>query len=119
MNIIFRPIPLSQPETLLLHKKTAKNTALLVFYMNNIFRAFNTNQEQYIFLRNYLFQSIVWSKLKRLFSKLKIRINKIFALGKEHKIGGKIRLKLDKIGKILLWLVPQDQILVKAFLRTI
>ena len=52
-------------------------------------------------------------------SKVKIRMTKIFILGKEHKIGKRIRLKPDKIEKILTWLVPQDQIAVRAFLSTI
>ena len=44
---------------------------------------------------------MVWSKLKLAFSKLKIGMNKIFALGEEHEIGRRITLKLDKIEKIL------------------
>lgn len=44
---------------------------------------------------------------------------KIFALEKEYKIKRKIRLKLDKIEKFLIWSVSQDQIAVKAFLNTI
>ena len=52
-------------------------------------------------------------------SKLKIGITKIFALGEEHKIGERVRLKPDKIEKILTWPIPQDHIAVRAFLRTI
>ena len=40
MNIVLRPIPLSQPELLLLYKKTFKDTASLAFYMDNIFGTF-------------------------------------------------------------------------------
>ena len=100
-------------------EKIAKNSASLVFYMDNIFGAFNTYQEQYIFLYDYFFPQMVWSKLKLLLIKLKVGITKIFALGEEHKIGGKVRLKSDKIEKILNWPVPQDQTKVKAFLGTI
>ena len=32
----------------------------------------------------------------------------MFALGEEHEIGGKVRLKSDKIEKILNWLLPQN-----------
>ena len=46
-------------------------------------------------------------------------MTKIFTLGEEHEISRKVRLKLDKIEKILIWPVPQDQIMVRAFLRTI
>ncbi len=42
INIIFGPILSPQPETSLLHGRTAKDTASLVFYMNNIFGAFET-----------------------------------------------------------------------------
>lgn len=36
-----------------------------------------------------------------------------------HKIRGEIKLKLDKIEKILTWPISQDQIVVKVFLGTI
>ena len=61
---------------------------------------------------------MVWSRLKLMLSKLKIGMTKIFALGEEHKIGGKIRLKLDKIENILTWPVSWDQIVIKAFFGT-
>lgn len=62
---------------------------------------------------------MVWSKLKLVFSKLKIGITKIFILGEEYKIGTKIILKSDKIKKILTWPISQDQIAVRAFLGII
>lgn len=34
-------------------------------------------------------------------SKIKIGMTKIFALGEEYKIGGRVRLKTDKMKKIL------------------
>lgn len=46
-------------------------------------------------------------------------MTKIFALEKKHKIRGKIRLKSDKIEKILTWPIFQDQTVVKAFLDII
>ena len=62
---------------------------------------------------------MVWSKLKLMFSKLKIEMTKIFALGKEYEIGGRVKLKPDKIRKIFNWLVLQNQTTVRAFLSTI
>ncbi len=62
---------------------------------------------------------MVWSWLKLILSKVKIGMTKIFALRKEHEIGRKIRLKLDKIEKIFTWPISQDQTAVKAFLGTI
>ena len=115
MNIVFGPILFPKPELSLLHAKTPKNSALLAFYIDNIFGAFKTYQKQYIFLHNHFFPHIVWSKLKLAFSKLKIDMTKIFALGEEHEIGRKIRLKSDKIEKILTWPVPQDQTVLRAF----
>lgn len=82
-------------------EKTAKNFVSLIFYIDNIFGAFNTYQKQFIFLYDYFFPCIVWSKLKLFLFKLKVEIIKIFALEKEHQTGGKIRLKPDKIEKIL------------------
>ena len=61
--------------------------------MDSIFEAFKTYQKQYIFPYDYFFPCILWSKLKLAFFKLKIRMTKIFALEKENKIDGKIRLK--------------------------
>ena len=82
-------------------EKTARNSASPVFYMDNIFGAFNTYQEQYISLREHFFPRMVWSKLKLLLLKLKVGITKIFALGGEYKTGKRVRLKPDKIEKIL------------------
>ena len=52
-------------------------------------------------------------------SQVKIGMTKIFTLREEHKKGGKVRLKPNKIEKILTWPVPQDQTAVRAFLGTI
>lgn len=119
MNIVLGPIPSPQPEPSLLYGKTAKNTPSLAFYMHEIFGAFKTYQEQYIYLRDHFFPRMVWFKLRLAFSKLKIGMTKIFALGEEHEIGGRVRLKPDKIEKILTWPIPQDQTAVRAFLGTI
>ena len=62
---------------------------------------------------------MVWSKLKFLLLKLRVGITKIFALGEEYETGGRVRLKPNKIEKILNWPVPQDQARVRAFLGTI
>lgn len=62
---------------------------------------------------------MVWSKFKLILLKLKIRVTKIFALEKEHKIGEKIKLKLEKIEKILIRTVSQNQTAIRAFLSTI
>lgn len=42
INIILRLIPSPQLEILLFYRKTAKNTATLVFYIDDIFRTFKT-----------------------------------------------------------------------------
>lgn len=62
---------------------------------------------------------MIWSKIKLVFFKLKIEMIKIFELEKEYKIDIRVRLKPDKIGKILTWPVPQDQIAVRVFFGTI
>lgn len=46
-------------------------------------------------------------------------MTKIFALEEKHEIGRRVKLKPDKIEKILTWLVPQDQTAVRAFFGTI
>ena len=52
-------------------------------------------------------------------SKVKIEMIKIFVLGEKHEIGGRVKLKSDKIEKILTWPIPQDQTVVRAFHDTI
>lgn len=71
-----------------------------------MFKALKTYQKRYIFLHDHFFPYIVWFKLKLVFSKLKIEMTKIFALKKKHKIGGRIRLKLEKSEKTFTWLIP-------------
>lgn len=119
MNIILGLILLSQPEFLLFYRKTAKNNTSVVFYIDNSFGAFKIYQEQYIFLRDHFFPYIVWSKLKLVFFKFKIRMTKIFILGEEYKISKKVQLKPDKIEKILSWSISQDQIAIRVFFDTI
>lgn len=46
-------------------------------------------------------------------------MTKIFTLGEEYEIRGKIRLKSDKIKKILTWPISQDQTVVRVFLASI
>ena len=46
MNIVLGPISSPQPEPSLLYRKTAKNTALLGFYIDDIFGIFKTYQKQ-------------------------------------------------------------------------
>lgn len=116
INIVLEPIPSLQLESSLLYKKITKNTTLFAFYIDNIFGTFKTYQEQYIFLRNHFFPCIIWSKLKLAFFKLKIRMIKIFALEKKHEIGGRVRLKPDKIKKILTWPIPKIKQQLKHFL---
>ncbi len=119
MIIVFGPILSPQSELSLYYGRTAKDTASLVFYMGDIFRAFKTYQEQYIFLRDHFFTLMVWSRFKLILSKLKMEMTKILALGKEHEIGGRVRLKPDKIEKIFTLPISQDQTSVKSFLGTI
>ena len=87
--------------------------------MDDIFRALRTDQEQYTFLHDHFFLCMVWFRLKLMLSKVKKGLTKIFVLGEEQKIGGRVRLKPDKIEKIPTWQVPQDQTAVRAFLGTI
>lgn len=70
-------------------------------------------------MRDHFFPRMVRSKLNLALSNLKIGMTKIFALGEGHEIGGRVRLKPNKIEKIVTWLIPQDQTAVKAVVGTI
>ena len=59
MNIVLGPIPTPQPELLLIHRKTTRDSAPFAFYIDDIFGAFKTHQEQYIFLRDHFFPRMV------------------------------------------------------------
>lgn len=59
IDIVLRPIPLPQPESLILHSKTTKNSASFAFYIDDIFGPFKTYQKQYIFLHEYFFPYMV------------------------------------------------------------
>lgn len=119
INIGLGPIPLPQSESWLLHERTIKKSATLTFYINNIFGAFKMHQEQFIFLYDLFFLCKVWAWLKFKLSKLTIEMTKIFALGKEDKIDKKVKLKPNKIKKIFICPISQDQTEVKAFFKTI
>lgn len=108
-----------QLELSLLYSEMAKDSALFAFYIDDIFGAFKFYQKQYIFLHNHFYLCLIWSQLKLVFPKLKIGMTKIFALRKEYEIGGRVKLKPDRIKKILNWPIPQDQTAVRAFLDTI
>ena len=106
MNLVLGFIPVSHPKSLLFYGKTTKNIASFAFYMDDIFEVFKTYKKQLIFLHDYFFPRMVWSRLKLMLSKLKIGMTMIFALEEEHKIDKRVRLKPDKIKKILMWPVP-------------
>lgn len=98
MNIVLKSIhPFNfQSKHSPLNKNTNKKFAPLVFYMINIFGVFKSQSHQgkLISLCNYLFPCIVWFWLK------------LILLEEKHKIGRKIRLKPDKIKKILICPIP-------------
>lgn len=59
MIIVFGPILSSHLEPSSIYGKTAKDTALLAFYIIVIFRVFKTDQKQYIILPDYFFPRMV------------------------------------------------------------
>lgn len=62
---------------------------------------------------------MIWFRLKLMLLKLKIDITKIFRLGEKYKIDRRVRLKQDKIEKILTWPVPQNQTTIRTFFGNI
>lgn len=100
INIVSGIILLFQSKLLIFYRKIAKNIASLTFYKDNAFETFKIYQKKYIFLHDHFFLYIIWFKLNLEFSRLKIRITKIFALEKLYKIDRRIKLNLDNIGKI-------------------
>lgn len=88
-----------------MHRKTTKETAPLAFYMDHIFGTCKIHQEQFIFQCDNFFRYIVWTRFKLMISKIKIGMTIIFSLREEYEIDKRVRLKSDKIEKILTWAV--------------
>ena len=59
MNIILEPIPAPHPKLLLLYRKIAKDIALFIFYINDIFKVFKIYKKQLIFVHDNFFPYIV------------------------------------------------------------
>lgn len=87
--------------------------------MNNIFRFFDTHQDQLIFLYYHFFLCMIWSWLKLILSKVKIGMIEIYTLVQKHEIKGKVSLKSDKNKFFFTRSVFQDQIAIKVFLGPI
>lgn len=87
--------------------------------MDDIFEAFKTYQKYYILLYDHFFLHISWYRLELILSKLKISLTKIYALEEEHTIKKRIRLKLNKFEKIMIWPILQDETMVRLFAKTI
>ena len=89
------------------------------FYIDNIFFKIQNFKEDYRYIRYELFPKIEWTKLKLLFNKIKLFMIEVLALKLLYKVGGLVIIKLERINKIKVWLVPKEVINVRKFLRVI
>ena len=118
MNIALGPIPAPKPEPSLLHSGIEHKPPDLAFYLDDIFGAHASWEEQYQFLEYHFFPRFLWSRLKLSLSKLRIGMTSIKALGETHEVGGRVRIRPEKVEKILNWPKPQNASETRGFLGT-
>lgn len=116
--IAFGEIPAPDPEPSLLHS-TPEQMQDLVYYVDDIFGAHKTIEDQLHFIEHHFFPRILWSRLKLSFKKLELLVQDIVALGERHVAGGMIRPTPERLRKIAEWPTPTDAKGVRSFLGTI
>ena len=119
MNVALGAIPEPNGEPSLLTPDDEHGPTNLAFYIDDVFGAHTTWEEQFTFLRDHFFPRMLWSRLKLSFEKLKIGMTRIKALGEDHEVGGRVRIRPEKCEKILRWPEPQNVTEVRGFLGTV
>ena len=100
MIIILGPIPTPNFEQSLLHSSNQMKTPKLIFYFDDCFGAHDLCKTQYEFLRDHFFPQFLWVQFKLFFSKLCLKMKKVKTLKEYHEIGGRIRIRPNKIEKL-------------------
>jgi hypothetical protein len=119
MHIAFGPIPEPNLEPSLFYNKKQKDAVCMAFYIDDMFIAHASFEEQFEFLANHLFPRLAWARLRLAFQKLVLFSSKITALGKIHEIDGRVSLKPANIAKILDWPHPPDVARLRSFLGVV
>jgi len=109
----------SKLESLLIFLEFLNILPYYCFYIDNIFFGFKDFKTIYIFLKDYLLSCLLWSKLKLLFKKLKLFIDKIIVLGIKHKVSRKIYIKLDRVDCICNYPVLENDTKIQYFIDII
>ena len=113
MNIAFGQIPPPDAERSLL---TLSDPPPLAFYLDDIFGGYPNFEAQYAFLRDHFLPRIAWARLRLSFSKLSLFQESIVALGIEHYTLGRLKIREERVGKIMNWPTPKDTTEVRRFL---
>ena len=119
MNIVFDSISSSNAKSSLLHASKKTTFSDIFFYIDDIFEAQRTFEEQYIFLKNHFFFRVLWSQMRIFLIKLKIEITKFKTFDQLHRIDEILNIKQKFIDKIRNWSISQNVIAIRSFLEII
>ena len=119
MYRVFKFLSSSHNESSLLHSSNSAKSALLTFYMNDIFKDFDDFKKQFTFLKNQFFSRIEWVRLRLTFKKLHLFAKFVKALNVIHEVNEYVRVLDERMIKIARWLTSVNFTDVRAFLKMI
>lgn len=117
-NLAFGAIPDPDSEPSFLHGNQPGELPQMTFYIDDMFPAHSSWDHHWRFIKFHLLPRLLWAKLRLSFSKIKIGMDQIVALGETHLAGGRIAPKPDRVRTLLDWPQPQNQTEVRALLGT-
>ena len=118
MNIILRSISELSLKPSLIYSESDKS-ALIIFYINNLFSEHLNFEIQFIFLYNHFFLCIEWVRLTLSFRKLWLFVNQIKVLNVLYYIEKKIYILKFWIETIIKWSESQNVKEIQSFLETV
>lgn len=107
------PPPCKEPSLIVPTKSRLQHAGV---YIDDIFPAHSTWKEHFAFTINHLLPRLLWAKFKISWSKIKIGVNEVVALGQIHVVGGQLLIHQDRVKKITDFPPILDQGAVRGFL---
>lgn len=103
----------------LLSAKTSDELPPCGYYFDDIFARHESAEETLHFLEHILFPRIYWARLRLSFTKMKLFMAEIKALGIQHTVGGVIRILHSRVEAINEMKPCRNQTQVQEFLGSI
>ncbi|OQO11727.1 hypothetical protein B0A48_03454 [Cryoendolithus antarcticus] len=115
-NIAFGALP---GEPSFLHDERGReHPQHMTFYIDDIFPAHTTWKDHWHFIRQHLLPRLLWARLRLSFSKVKIGLGEVVALGELHMAGGRVAPKPERVRVLLDWPECQNPSDIRSFLGT-